>query len=59
MERRHRESTNGGTFKELERMVKEYSTQQIRLKTKRDLQETSTADEQKALSTLNASRGEV
>lgn len=52
-------SSNGSQIKELEKKIKEYSTQAVRLSTKKGLLESSTTDEQKALSLLATQRGEV
>ena len=43
----------------MENQVKDYSTQLVRLKTKRDLQEATTADEQKTFSNLASNKGEM
>lgn len=52
-------SSGGSKIKELERNIKDLSTQSVRLNTKLGLLESSTTDEQKALSLLATQRGEV
>ncbi|KAI9316303.1 RecF/RecN/SMC [Dichotomocladium elegans] len=46
-------------LRELENLVKNYSTQLLRLKTKKDLQAVSTTDEQRSLSSLATNKGEL
>ncbi|KAI9488964.1 RecF/RecN/SMC [Zychaea mexicana] len=53
------DSTSNSNYRKLENQVKDYSTQLVRLKTKRDLQEATTADEQKAFSNLASNKGEM
>ena len=52
-------SSAGKKTKDLENHIKDYSTQLVRLKTKKDLLESSAADEQKALSHLASQKEEV
>ncbi|KAI8973317.1 hypothetical protein BDF20DRAFT_824084 [Mycotypha africana] len=52
-------SSHSSKIKELEQRIKEYSTQAVRLNTKKGLLETSTADEQKSLSLLSGQKGEL
>lgn len=58
-EKMKQNSSGGSKVRELEKLIKEYSTQAVRLKTKKGLLESSTTDEQKALSLLASQRGEV
>ncbi|CDH59686.1 condensin subunit [Lichtheimia corymbifera JMRC:FSU:9682] len=58
-ERIQKDSPNQSRLRELEEATKEYSTRLVRLKTKKDLQEASTLDEQKSLSKLATSKGEL
>ncbi|KAI8378675.1 RecF/RecN/SMC [Choanephora cucurbitarum] len=52
-------SSAGKKTKDLEKHIKDYSTQLVRLKTKKDLLESSAADEQKALSHLASQKEEL
>ncbi|KAF7722002.1 Structural maintenance of chromosomes protein 2 [Apophysomyces ossiformis] len=56
---KRQESAGSAKFKELQQSLKDYTTQLVRLKTKHDLQDASIADEQKTLSALASSKGEM
>jgi structural maintenance of chromosome 2 len=58
-EKMKQNSSGGSKIRELEKQIKDYSTQSVRLRTKKGLLESSTTDEQKALSLLASQRGEV
>lgn len=57
-EKMKKNSASSGKIKELEAKIKEYTTQLVRLKTKKDLLESSTTDEQRSLSLLATQKGE-
>lgn len=58
-EKMKQNSSGSSNIRELEKKIKDYSTQSVRLNTKKGLLETSIADEQRALSSLSSQRGEV
>ncbi|KAI9026644.1 hypothetical protein CLU79DRAFT_58207 [Phycomyces nitens] len=58
-ELRKKDSANGGKLREIEKKIKDYSTQLVRLNTKHKLQEASITDEQRAMSNLISSKGEM
>lgn len=52
-------SSSSNSIRALENKLKEYSTQSVRLNTKKVLLESSITDEQKTLASLSSQRGEV
>ncbi|KAL0094637.1 RecF/RecN/SMC [Phycomyces blakesleeanus] len=58
-ESRKHDSENGGKLRQIEKKLKDYSTQLVRLKTKHKLQETSISDEQRTMSNMITSKGEM
>ncbi|KAI8643677.1 P-loop containing nucleoside triphosphate hydrolase protein [Parasitella parasitica] len=58
-EKMKKDSSSGIKIRELEAQIKEHSTQLVRLKTKKDLLESSTTDEQRSLSQLATQKGEL
>lgn len=58
-EKMKQNSSGSSNIRELEKKIKDYSTQSVRLNTKKGLLETSIADEQRALASLSSQRGEV
>ncbi|KAG1124874.1 hypothetical protein G6F42_009222 [Rhizopus arrhizus] len=57
-EKMRKNSASAGKIKDLEAKIKEYTTQLVRLKTKKDLLESSTTDAQRSLSLLATQKGE-
>lgn len=58
-EKMKKNSASGSKIRDLEAQIKEYSTQLVRLNTKKDLLESSTTDEQRSLSMLATQKGEL
>lgn len=58
-ERWKSKSAEGGAVKDLEHLVRDYSTQLVRLKTKYDLQKKSVLEEESNFSNLSSSETEV
>lgn len=58
-EKMRQNSTSSNNIRELEKKIKDYSTQSVRLNTKKGLLESSITDEQRALASLASQKGEV
>ncbi|KAI7888400.1 SMCs flexible hinge [Mucor mucedo] len=58
-EKMRQNSTSSSNIRELEKKIKDYSTQSVRLNTKKDLLQSSISDEQRALASLSSQRGEL
>ncbi|KAI7861921.1 RecF/RecN/SMC [Spinellus fusiger] len=58
-EKQKQNSANGSKLRELEVLIKQYSTQLVRYRIKVELQENSIADEQKKMSNLTSSKGKM